>query len=231
MARTRAHSPPGASCRLARITVPSSNGMMTNAIATSRPISGGKPSAATGPEARTNTSAASAPGSRNRTSRRPVGMSMTAGAPGAVDGIERDRDVGGGHPTTLRSATAWRASGRTAEATGLRDPAARRGPGDAPRAPSSRSGARRRCRRRCRRGSTRGTAAGRATRGRRGTSRCSRRPAGARRRRAARSRPGGPTGRRPRHAGGGARPDPVGYSTVKVSPSASSQRSIDSMNR
>ena len=47
--------------------------MITNAIATSRPISGGKPSAATGPDASTNTSAASAPGSRKSTSRRPVG--------------------------------------------------------------------------------------------------------------------------------------------------------------
>ena len=204
--------------------------MMTNAIATSRPISGGKPSAATGPEARTNTSAASAPGSRNRTSRRPVGMSVTAGVPGAATGSSA---IGMSAAVTRRHSGRRRPGGRggpSAEALSFRSsgpPRASRcatrpvqpvwceAPIPAPVSPWKYSWNSSRSRHS---GSSRNFAiapgdgpvavgVGQPDR----TSRAGRSAATSRRRRRV--------------------PEPVGYSTVNVSPSASSQRSIDSMNR
>ena len=135
---------------------------------------------------------------------------------GRGDGVERDRDVGGGHP--IARSGRRRPGARCGPSRRCRpsDPAARRGPGGARRGPSSRSGARRRSPPRCRRGSTRGTAAGRATRGRRGTSRWSRRPgrwpsaSGSQIETRRRDRSAATSRRRRR------RPEPVGYSTVNV---------------
>ena len=94
-------------------------------------------------------------------------MSATPARP-ARGRVHRDRDAGGRHHAASNRAAS---AGGERPAETPRDPAGRPGPAGARRGPSSRSGARRRCRRPCRRGSTRGTAAGRATPGRRGTSR------------------------------------------------------------
>ena len=112
---------------------------------------------------------------------------MEAGGQRELDARERSASIG-------QSSVAWTATvlgcGHGAVERPLAMcPGARPGTAGGRRGRSSRSGATRRCRPRCRRGSTRGTAAGRAIRGRSGTSRSSRTPAGGRRRRAARSRP------------------------------------------
>ena len=205
--------------------------MMTNAIATSRPISGGKPSAATGPEASDEHQRRQRAGQQEQHQQatgRDVGDRRRAGRGRRVrarsgcrrrssdgapigDGLARDAVHRGGASLPIERPAAGQEMRHEARPAGLVR-------GADPRA-------------RCRRGSTRGTAAGRATRGRRGTSRCSRATgrwpsASGSQIETSRADRSAATSRRRRR-----RPDPVGYSTVNVSPSASSQRSIDSMNR